>query len=197
MAFRRHSGCAGGNRRGSAGIRCCQQQAPAMVAARGWAPPMPPRPPVRDPFALQAAAVVLAPGLDEGLIGALHDALRADVDPRAGGHLAVHHQPFFIQLVEMVPGRPMRHQVRVGDQHARASFGCERRRRACRTGPAGSGRPASAFRLSTIRSKSFHVRGGAADAAIDHQLMRVPRPRRDAGCSSASASAPRSASFSR
>ncbi len=35
---------------------------------------------------------MLAPGLGEGLIGALNDALRADIDPGPGGHLAVHGQ---------------------------------------------------------------------------------------------------------
>ena len=35
---------------------------------------------------------MLAPGLHEGLVGALNDALGADIDPRPGGHLAVHHQ---------------------------------------------------------------------------------------------------------
>ena len=62
---------------------------------------------------------MLAADLDEGLVGALHDALRADIDPRAGRHLAVHHQALAVELVELVPGRPVRHEVGVGDQHAR------------------------------------------------------------------------------
>ena len=73
----------------------------------------------QDPAAGEIAAIVLAADLDEGLVGALHDALAADVDPRAGRHLAVHHQALAIELVEVVPGRPVRHEVRVGDQHAR------------------------------------------------------------------------------
>ena len=90
-----------------------------MVAASGWAPPMPPRPPVRIQLPGEIAAVVLPAGLDEGLVGALDDALAADVDPGARGHLAVHHQAQAIELVEVLPGRPVRHQVGVGDQHAR------------------------------------------------------------------------------
>ena len=90
-----------------------------MTAASGCAPPMPPRPAVRIHLPPEVAAIVLAADLDEGLVGALHDALRADVDPRAGRHLAVHHQALAIELVEMVPGRPVRHEVGVGDQHAR------------------------------------------------------------------------------
>src|SRR5690606_28508171 len=68
-----------------------------------------------DPAPLQAAAVVLAPHLDEGLVGALHDALRADVDPRAGSHLSVHRQALAIELVEVLPGRPVRNEVGIGD----------------------------------------------------------------------------------
>ena len=72
-----------------------------------------------DPSSPKIAAIVPAAHLDEGLVGALHDALRADIDPRARGHLAVHHEPLAIELVEAVPGRPVRHEVRVGDEHAR------------------------------------------------------------------------------
>ena len=94
-------------------------EAPAMVAASGCAPPMPPRPPVRTQRPLRLPPKCWRPGFDEGLVGALHDALAADVDPGAGGHLAVHHQALGIELVEMLPGRPVRHQVGVGEQHAR------------------------------------------------------------------------------
>src|SRR6185295_6106310 len=41
-----------------------------------------------DPFSRPASAVVLAARFREGLVGALHDALAADVDPRARSHLA-------------------------------------------------------------------------------------------------------------
>ena len=44
-----------------------------------------------DPAPCEIAAIMAAPDLDEGLVGALHDALAADVDPGAGRHLAVHH----------------------------------------------------------------------------------------------------------
>ncbi len=48
-----------------------------------------------NPLALEAAVVMLATHFNEGFVGALHDALRTDVDPRAGRHLAVHHQALF------------------------------------------------------------------------------------------------------
>ena len=70
----------------------------------------------QHPFTDQAAVVVLATGLDEGFVGALDDALAADVDPAAGGHLAVHGQAFGVEFVEVLPRGPVRHQVGVGDQ---------------------------------------------------------------------------------
>ena len=55
----------------------------------------------------------------ERLVGALQDALGADVDPRPGGHLPVHDQPGRLQAAELRPVRPVADQVRVGDQHPR------------------------------------------------------------------------------
>ena len=52
--------------------------------------------------------------LHEGLVSALHDALRADIDPGAGRHLAVHHESLAVELVEMLPGAPAWHEVGVG-----------------------------------------------------------------------------------
>ena len=55
----------------------------------------------------------------ERLVGALQDALGADVDPRAGGHLAVHRQAELLEAAELRPGGPVADEVGVGDQHAR------------------------------------------------------------------------------
>ena len=73
----------------------------------------------QDPAPLRPAAEMLVGDGVEGLVGALHDALAADVDPGPGGHLAVHHQALAIELVKMLPGRPVRHEVGVGEQNAR------------------------------------------------------------------------------
>ncbi len=54
----------------------------------------------------------------ERLVGALKDPLRADVDPGAGGHLAVHHQALALQIPKMIPRGPAAHQVGVGDEHS-------------------------------------------------------------------------------
>ncbi len=67
----------------------------------------------------QGATEVLAGRLGEGLVGALDDALRRDVDPRAGGHLAVHRQAGALELAELLPRRPVRHEVGVGDEDTR------------------------------------------------------------------------------
>ena len=67
----------------------------------------------------QRAAEPLLRHRGERLVGALEDALRADVDPRAGRHLAEHGQPQRLQPPELLPGRPLRHQQRVGDEHPR------------------------------------------------------------------------------
>ena len=55
----------------------------------------------------------------EGLVGALEDALRRDVDPRTGRHLAVHHEPLGLETAELGPRGPVRHEVGVGDEHTR------------------------------------------------------------------------------
>ncbi len=62
---------------------------------------------------------MLATGFDEGFVGALDDALAADVDPATSGHLAIHGQAFGVEFVEVFPARPVWHQVGVGDQYAR------------------------------------------------------------------------------
>ena len=67
----------------------------------------------------QRSAEVLARRLGERLVRALQDALRPDVDPRARGHLAVHHQALALELAEDVPRRPLADEVGVGDQDPR------------------------------------------------------------------------------
>ena len=67
----------------------------------------------------QGAAEPLVGDGGEGLEGALQDALGADVDPRARGHLAVHGQPEVLEPPELLPVGPVADQVGVGDQHPR------------------------------------------------------------------------------
>src|SRR3546814_8679867 len=57
----------------------------------------------QDPLARRVARKVTPRNFGEGLVGALNDALAADVNPRPRGHLTVHHQPGAIELLEMLP----------------------------------------------------------------------------------------------
>ena len=149
--------------------------APAMVAASGCAPPMPPSPAVRIQRPERSPPIVPAADLDEGLVGALNDALAADIDPRAGGHLAVHHQAEPIELVEMVPGRPVRHEVGIGDQHARrVGMGAEDADRLAGLDEQRLvGLEPAQRRDDAV--EAFPVARGAADAAIDDELARPLR----------------------
>ena len=57
--------------------------------------------------------------LGVGPVGALEDALRADVDPGPGGHLAVHDEALAGEFVEVLLRRPVGDEVGVGDEDAR------------------------------------------------------------------------------
>ena len=67
----------------------------------------------------EGAAEALVGDRRERLEGALQDALGADVDPRARGHLAVHGQPEVLEPAELLPVGPVADQVGVRDQHPR------------------------------------------------------------------------------
>ncbi len=73
----------------------------------------------QDPLSGEAATIMTAAHLDKGLIRPLNDALAADVDPRSCRHLAEHHQPALVQFIELIERCPVRHQVRIRNQHAR------------------------------------------------------------------------------
>ena len=106
---------------------------------------------------------MLAGRLGEGLVGALQDPLRPDVDPRPGGHLAVHHQALPLELAEDLPGRPLADEVRVGDEDPR-------RPRV---------RPDDPDRLARLDEQGL-VALEPAELA-DDGVERLPRPRRPAG----------------
>jgi hypothetical protein len=126
-----------------------------------------------DPLSGKAAGVVLAAGFGEGFVGALHDALAADVDPRAGRHLPVHHQALAVELVEVLPGGPLRHQVRVGDQHARrVGMGAQDRDRLAGLHQQRLVLGELAQRLQD-RLEAVPVARRLADAAVDHQCVGV------------------------
>ena len=129
----------------------------------------------QNPAPGEIAAVVAAADFDEGLVGALNDPLAADIDPGPGGHLAVHHQPDLIERVEMVPVRPARHEVGIGDQHARSVLvGAEH---AHRLAGLDQQRFIVAQGLQAVHDavEGLPVAGGPADPAIDDQRFRLLR----------------------
>jgi hypothetical protein len=144
-----------------------------MTAASGWAPPMPPRPAGQDPLAGEIAVIVLAAGLGEGLVGALHDALRADIDPRARRHLAVHHQPLRSSSLKwsQLAHCGTRLELAISTRGASAWV------RNTPTGlPDWTSSVSSAFEGLQRGDDAVEVLPGArgpANAAIDHQLVRV------------------------
>ena len=55
----------------------------------------------------------------EAFIGALEDALGADVDPRPRSHLAVHDEPELLVAAELLERGPLRDEVGVGEEDSR------------------------------------------------------------------------------
>ena len=80
---------------------------------------MPPAPPGERERARKGAFEALVGYGCEGLEGPLQDALGADVDPRAGGHLTVHRQAQVLEPAELRPYRPVANKVAVGQDHPR------------------------------------------------------------------------------
>ena len=118
---------------------------------------------------------VLPPRRRERLVGALQDSLGADVDPRPGGHLAVHDQAGALELAELLPGGPFRDQVRVRDQHP----GRVRMRAQHADGLPALHQQGLVVRQGPERRadplEAGPVAGRLAAAAVDHQLFRLLR----------------------
>ena len=111
--------------------------------------------------------------LDEGFVRALHDPLAADIDPAARRHLAVHHEAFAVERVEMLPRRPVRHEIGIGEQHARRVF--------MRLEHADGFARLYEQRLIAFEAlqggydavEAFPIARGTADAAIDDEFFRA------------------------
>ena len=114
---------------------------------------------------------MLLAGGGEGLVGALQDALRADVDPGAGRHLAVHGEPQGVEAPKLVPVVPVAHQVGVGDQHARRPLvGREDADRLARLHEQGLV-VAQALQGGHDGVEGLPVAGRLAGAAVDHEVL--------------------------
>ena len=129
----------------------------------------------------------------ERLVRALQDALGADVDPRARGHLAVHGEAELLEAAELGPGGPVAHEVGVGDEHPRRPLvraehadrlaGLDEHRLVARPGWSAC---APWRRTSASRGR----RGRCRRRRRGRRAARRPRGR---GCSAACAAGPRSA----
>ena len=168
-----------------------------IVTASGCAPPMPPRPAVSVTVPGERAAEAPPRDLGEALVGALHDPLAADVDPRAGGHLAVHRQPERLEPAELVPGGPLADQVRVRDQHARRPL--VRAEHAHRLAGLDEQRLVVGERPQRAHDRVEGLPGARRLARCRRRRRARPAARRrpGRGCSSASAAPPPAASRGR
>ena len=129
----------------------------------------------QDPASGEVPAVVLAAHLHEGLVGALDDPLAPDVDPGSGGHLAEHHQALAVEFPEVLPVGPGRHQVGVGDEHARRFW----------VGPEDADRLAGLDQQGLVRFEiperrddrlvGLPVPGRLPDPPVDHEVLGALR----------------------
>ena len=78
----------------------------------------------QNPAACPVVVVMLTTGFHKSFKRTLHDALCADVNPRACRHLPIHEQTLAVEFVEVLPVGPLRNQVGVGDQHTRCVGVC-------------------------------------------------------------------------
>ena len=128
----------------------------------------------------------------EGLVGALEDALRADIGPGAGRVLAVHDQALGLERAVDRPGRPFADEVGVGGEHFRAHRrGAEHRDRLARL---DDQRLVVAERLQRRDDgvEAFPVPRRRAPSR--HRRSAPPAFRRWRACSRASAGCPPAAS---
>ena len=121
----------------------------------------------------QGPAEALGGDGGERLVGALQDALGADVDPRARGHLPVHGQAEVLQAAELLPGRPLRDEVGVGDEHAGGPLvGAEDADRLAGLDQEGLV-VLEVLERGDDRGVGVPAAGGAPGAAVDDELVGV------------------------
>ena len=114
-----------------------------------------------------------APGdLGEALVGALQDPLRADVDPRAGGHLPVHRQAHRLEPAELVPVAPLGHEVASWRAAPAApTRGCGTRRPACRDWTSIVSSSRSVVQRARHGVERVPAARGPPGAAVDDEIV--------------------------
>ena len=123
--------------------------------------------------ARESAAELLGRDCREGLVGPLQDPLGADVDPGAGGHLAVHREAKLLEAAELGPVGPIADEVGVGDEHARRPL----------VGAEDTDRPARLHEHRLVvgkrgeradhRVEGRPIASSAPGAAVDDELVRM------------------------
>src|SRR5579884_2078434 len=109
----------------------------------------------------------------KGFVGALDDALRSDIDPATGGHLAVHREFKGFQAVEFITCGPFRYQIGVRDQDAwRMRKGSESADRLAGLNEQGFV-VLKVFQTADNVMKSLPAAGGAAGSTVDDQIARI------------------------
>jgi len=95
--------------------------------------------------------------------------LRADVDPTAGRHLAVHHQTLAFEFVEVFPVGPVADQIRVRKSKLAARFVCAKD---------ADGLPDGTNKVRRFSAPEVNVRSrrtlplrAAFDATIDDEII--------------------------
>ena len=142
----------------------------------------------------ECAAEAAAGDLGEALVRALEDALRADVDPRAGRHLAVHRQarrPRGGGTRSSSPSRARGWSWRSAP--GAPTRGCGTRRPACRTARASSRRRRACAACAPWR-RTPPTTGPPGRCRRRRRGRRDARRPRDRGCSGASGRRPPAAS---
>ena len=162
-------GCTGANRCAAAGASWRNAPAPAMVRGQGLRTGHTTETGGDDPAAAEIAAMMLA-GLDEGFVGALHDAFGPDVDPRARRSS----QQFVTRAdelrLEMLPV----HQCGTRLELAISTRGASAWVLNTPTGLPDCTRSVSSSSIAWALDDpviGVPIQGGAAYAAIDHQLL--------------------------
>ena len=116
---------------------------------------------------------MLSASFDEGFVGALHDALCANVYPRACRHLAIHHQALPVEVVEVFPVSPVWHQIGIGNQYAgRILMGFENANGFTRLHQQGVV-IAKGFEAGNNGIEIFPATRRASNTTVHHQFVRI------------------------
>ena len=140
-------------------------------------------------FSFERSAEMLAAGCRKRFECSLHDSLAADVNPRTGGHLAVHGESQPLEPIELRVVGPLSDQIGIRDQDARRFI----------VGPEFPDRLSrldeqclvvlQLTQRSHNRIERFPASRGATGSAVNDQLDPDSPPRPDRDCSSTSACA--------